>query len=481
MAIDIDQSHYSTGTATVSGVNVTGFGTTFTVLRKGDQWGTHKGFGVRIAGITDDTHLTLAYDVPALQQTAAPFEVQRTPYDLGYLQAIEDIIDLMGEGALPSLAAVDGTGGDKLIKLIGPNTAEAFDGKRVINIAALTGAGVIEFDALGNAALVPKADLITGVDTDGKANSIAERDEKFGAQAAGFTVLVADIGVLPKRSAIYFKNTATLNDWSIPALLTGETGQAGPFTEITFGPVTTVPASTPASANVVVVDADTIRIDLSIPTGKDGTGTGDMKGPASSVDAHIAVFDGATGKLLKGGGRTISELIDPWATQPIGVPIAVWTQFAGATQPPTDQAYRYVKLTASDAYNAGVLTGENISGSAPLVIATAVVSLAGSPISGVTVSLINTERRVLRAGSTGVAEQDALQGHLHYRNTSASNELANITAGGPYLDPAGGGSRNLLGYSTTGGAVTDGANGTPRTAIETRAKSIGATYYMRVK
>ena len=263
MAINIDQSHYSTGTATVSGVNVTGFGTTFTVLRKGDQWGTHKGFGVRIAGITDDTHLTLAYDVPGLQQTAEPFEVQRTPYDLGYLQAIEDIIHLMGEGALPSLAAVDGTGGDKLIKLIGPNTAEAFDGTRVINIAALTGAGVIEFDLLGNANLIPKTELISGVETDGKANTISERDAKFGGQAADFSVMVADIGVVPVRSAIYFKNTATLNDWSAPVVLTGlggKDGDPGPFTHVTFGPVTTVSAVTPASASVVVAP---VRVTLS--------------------------------------------------------------------------------------------------------------------------------------------------------------------------------------------------------------------------
>lgn len=196
MAIDIDQSHYSTGLASVAGTAVTGTGTTFTVLRKGDLYGTHRGSGVRIASIEDDTHLTLAYDVPALYQTDAPFEVQRVPYDIGYLAAIEELIRTYGIGMLPALAALDGTdgdkivaltgpasadaisaklllaineldgtGGDKLIKLAGPNTAESFDGKRIIALAATLGAGVAEYDASGNVTLVPKADLISGVAT----------------------------------------------------------------------------------------------------------------------------------------------------------------------------------------------------------------------------------------------------------------------------------------------------------------------------
>ena len=37
-------------------------------------------------------------------------------------------------------------------------------------------------------------------------------------------------------------------------------------------------------------------------------GTGDVVGPSSSVDAQIAVFDGATGKLIKDGGLAVSDL-----------------------------------------------------------------------------------------------------------------------------------------------------------------------------
>lgn len=37
-------------------------------------------------------------------------------------------------------------------------------------------------------------------------------------------------------------------------------------------------------------------------------GTGDVVGPASSVDDRIATFDGATGKLIQDGGTTIAAL-----------------------------------------------------------------------------------------------------------------------------------------------------------------------------
>jgi hypothetical protein len=42
-----------------------------------------------------------------------------------------------------------------------------------------------------------------------------------------------------------------------------------------------------------------------------GGGTGDVVGPASSVNDQLAVFDGTSGKLLKDGGRTIASLRAP--------------------------------------------------------------------------------------------------------------------------------------------------------------------------
>lgn len=61
-------------------------------------------------------------------------------------------------------------------------------------------------------------------------------------------------------------------------------------------------------------DGDDYRLDSGAWTAvSGGGGSGDVVGPASSIDDRIATFDGATGKLLQDGGKTIAEvrLIEP--------------------------------------------------------------------------------------------------------------------------------------------------------------------------
>ena len=166
-----------------------------------------------------------------------------------------------------------------------------------------------------------------------------------------------------------------------------------------------------------------------------------------------------------------------WAVQPVGVPVPVFGHLAGVVVPPKDKGYRYIKLTASDAYNAGVLVSESVSGSAPLIAATAVINLAGSPLNGQTVSLINTEKRVLRASDiSGELLSDAMQGHHHgllYPFTGGFGGELNTSLSTQA-------SSGILANTATS-PISDGVNGTPRVANETRAKSIGVTYYMRIK
>lgn len=42
----------------------------------------------------------------------------------------------------------------------------------------------------------------------------------------------------------------------------------------------------------------------------EGGGSGDVVGPASSTDSHVALFDGVTGKLLKDGGALGTAAFD---------------------------------------------------------------------------------------------------------------------------------------------------------------------------
>ncbi len=171
--------------------------------------------------------------------------------------------------------------------------------------------------------------------------------------------------------------------------------------------------------------------------------------------------------------------IDPWVMQPVGALIALLDNNSVPAPPRDNPAYRYIRLTASDPYNAGIVTSESVAGVAPLVIASGVVSLAGSPFNNLTVSLINTERRHIRAGLPGVVEQDAGQGHTHkvMTGTGAGTGLGSGTSTG--------GSNLVNDIVPPGGQVTgmasDGANGAIRVANETRVKSMGATYYMRIR
>lgn len=169
----------------------------------------------------------------------------------------------------------------------------------------------------------------------------------------------------------------------------------------------------------------------------------------------------------RAAARSDLQLSDGWATQPIGVPIPIFDNLAGTAAPPTGNGFRYIKLTAADSYNSGVVVSESVSGSAPLVSATGVISVAGSPINGLTVRLINTERRVLRAGSAGVIEQDALQDHVHTMPLAGTDNTAGFNA-----------FKMVANIEANGN--TPGVNTNARVANETRAKSIGVTYYMRV-
>src|SRR5438132_14388264 len=84
-------------------------------------------------------------------------------------------------------------------------------------------------------------------------------------------------------------------------------------------PVTPTPTSTAKPTHAVMVnDANEIANGIvKFPSGKTlecdnctligfggGGGSGDVVGPSSATDGHLAVFDGTDGKLLKDGGAS---------------------------------------------------------------------------------------------------------------------------------------------------------------------------------
>ena len=230
------------------------------------------------------------------------------------------------------------------------------------------------------------------------------------------------------------------------------------------------------------------------------TGTGRLRMRNSAGTAWIDLgpleaeainpIDGALFASQAWVRHTLAKLQDlRWYVRPLGEAFPLWDHIAGADIPPTDNPdYRYIKLTASDAYNSGVLSNETVSGSAPLLTATAIVNLAGSPINGATVRLINTDQRFVRAGQSGQIQDDAIQ------NITGSFDVGNGNSGARLRGGSGSGAftattqseTKLLTYvdfssSTYTGLITFDADKVVRTATETRGRSALATYYMRIK
>jgi hypothetical protein len=189
----------------------------------------------------------------------------------------------------------------------------------------------------------------------------------------------------------------------------------------------------------------------------------------NSVTGGVYTWDGVAWSLIATG-------LDRWAMRGIGEIYMLNTALTGVEIPPaTTDGTVWIELTAgltgAGAFNNGKLTTESVTGSAPLVNATAVIALSGSPMNGQTVDLINTEGRILRPStSPGTKQTDAFQSHKHTypAATSTANNLA-ISGSAP--------SGTVL--SST--PIDDGVNGTPRLGNETRMKNVGVKAYMRIK
>lgn len=160
----------------------------------------------------------------------------------------------------------------------------------------------------------------------------------------------------------------------------------------------------------------------------------------------------------------------------IGEPFPLFTNIAGIVLPDNAGSEKYIRMTAglmgAGQYNEGLLGSESVSGTAPLVTATATI-LVG-PLTGQTVHLLNTEGAFIRPSTTsGTLVMDAMQGHRH------SNRALASSPGGSTNTPAydGGG---LTHNNTVLDPISDGTNGTPRIANETRPKHLTATYFMRI-
>ena len=183
--------------------------------------------------------------------------------------------------------------------------------------------------------------------------------------------------------------------------------------------------------------------------------------------------------------EAIDELAsDPYKTFPIGLPFPVLDHLDGVAGPDNSGNFKYIKLTANltgaGEYNEGLLTNQSVSGSAPLVVATA--EIVGGPLDGETVHLLNTENRYLMPGtSPGTVANDQMQnliGEYDYVRTSGSSvsgAFGLVSAG-----TQGSAALSSTGESSTLRFRSEDSSGA-RTGNHTNVKHQQATYYMRIE
>lgn len=218
-------------------------------------------------------------------------------------------------------------------------------------------------------------------------------------------------------------------------------------------------------------------------------GSGRVKSQSGGSDTDAVVWND-TGKG-KDAIPTNGDLGESYAAMPIGVPFPVWDHLSGVDAPDNSGDFKFIRLTAdedgSGEYNEGLLTNEDVSGSAPLVVATAEIDHSDSPINGEEVHLINTEESFLRARETsGDIQGDQMQkitgkATLRYWPSNDEEEsgalkiywsdLSGVRSGSSGGTPKG---VEFDSADSPDARVSDSTDG------ETRSKNVSATYYMRI-
>lgn len=296
---------YNTGTATVASGGLTvsfqGVANLQAAIRPGDRFGGHVGFGIRIAAVGTDS-VTLAHPWPAAAQTAAPYEIVFTPYDLSYREEFYEIIKRYGRGALPAMAELVGEDG-AIPVFTGPQTMS----------------------------LLTQQDITNGARYNVQVANLIERGN-YNNEPVGFAVLVGDVG--DGRAAIYSR-VGPAGNWSAPAYITGPaitlditevdevpygtppdatlTPKAGGY-DLAFeiprgmiiepGTTTTLAPGQPAEVNFVPITGG-YRLDISLPKGDTGEITGLTPFWQTRVSTDTSVTEAQTGLGATATGRAL--------------------------------------------------------------------------------------------------------------------------------------------------------------------------------
>ncbi|UXR90929.1 hypothetical protein [Agrobacterium tumefaciens] len=311
-----------------------------TPIKDGDKYGIHVGRPIVIERIISDTELLLADDWPGPAQTDAPYKIELTNPTIVAVETMRRLMLSLSGGNLSSIAETS-VGTDDLLIGIGPGVFSTINKAALVQgveydafVANLAGRAAYNGAAAGFAVLV--IDIGDGRSALYFKNSATSGDWSApsyitgpagpagvtwrGNYSAGTAYVVRDI-VQYGGSTWYAKVGTTGN--APPTLPTTENTQWILFARSgTAGVVDrgTYSGATAYDANDIVLNNGSTWLSLQSTTGNappvlptesnaywrllarkgtDGSGTGDVVGPAGAVNNGLVGFDGGTGKLIK--------------------------------------------------------------------------------------------------------------------------------------------------------------------------------------
>lgn len=132
-----------------------------------------------------------------------------------------------------------------------------------------------------------------------------------------------------------------------------------------------------------------------------GGGSGDVVGPASSIDSRVALFDGTTGKLLKQAGKTFDEARIQCI--PIACSDETTALTTGAAKVTFRMPYAFTLLSGAAGARASLTTAQT-SGS----IFTVDINEGGTTILSTKLTIDNTEKTSTTAATPAVISDTSL-------------------------------------------------------------------------
>ncbi len=330
-----------------------------TPIKVGDKFGIHVGRPIVIEQIISDTELLLADDWPGPAQTDAPYKVELTSPTIAAVEAMRRLLASLSNGNLDSLSEIS-VGTDDIPIGIGPGVFGTINKAALVQgvhydawVANLAGRAAYNGAAAGFSVLV--IDIGDGRSALYFKNSASSGDwsapsyitgpvgpagvNQRGNYSAGNAYAIRDI--VQYGGSTWIAKVATTGN-APPTLPTSENTQWLLFARSgTPGVVDrgAYSGATAYEANDIVLNNGSTWLALqpttgnappTLPTesnaywrllarkGTDGSGTGDVVGPAGASNNAIATFADTTGKLIKAStpaeaGVPVAGYISPGA------------------------------------------------------------------------------------------------------------------------------------------------------------------------